>query len=594
MKRRLDATLIAQFDECAEMLRAGADVAACLARFPESAEQLQPLLATATGARTLREMPLRSAETAAYARAAFLAQANLLRRPAARRRQSWWQPLAAPFSGQIYGSPRTRPVALFAILLILFISGIVFSGSVTLAAGTLPGDFFYGVKTATEDVRIFLAPNEELRTALRTEFSQRRIDEARAIVERRRPVDNLILQGTMQSFDDATWLVSGLWVGLDATSQYRGRPEMGATVDGRMRALADGSLLLLTADIEPPAAPVSPPTATTSPTWAPSATPPAPTATWTPAPRPTLTAPPAPLVQPVLTETPSQTPTPTDTPTNTSTPTRTPTRTPTATRTATPTRTPTITPTLEPPRPTPEPYRILDYVTGINGNLWTIGPHVVEVNAGTQINGAPSVGSFVEASVDKWPWAMVARSITALPPTRTFEFADTVFAINPPFWQIGPFRLRVTDSTRIAGNPGVGDRVFVSAVEQPNGDVWATSITRAVPNLVSWEGIVEAISDAAITVDGVAFTLTPNTVFHGTPVIGGLARVRALQYDDGSLIAQEVEVLEPPTPTPTLEPTATPTASPEPTVTPTATPEPSPGPTETETPTSQPTATPTP
>ncbi len=330
MRRRKDDVLIAQFAECADMILSGASVSACLERFPEHAAQLEPMLASMFGVRQHRAAPVRSAGVAVASRASFMnAAAGVQRsRAAAAAAVPWWMKVFTIFQvsgpgSSPFGGPRTRPVALFAILLILFISGIVISGSVTLAANALPGDTLYNVKTTTESVRLFLALDEGTRSQLRKEFGQRRIDEAQAVVERRRPVDNLRLQGTIESFDPKQWQVSGLRVGLDSSSQVEGTPEVGATVVGRMRAPGDGRLILVFAVLQPPLARSQAQELTIDPPAA--APPPAATATptETPSPVPSPTRMRLPVVLPGMT--PFE---PTDAPTRTATvtPSRTPRR----------------------------------------------------------------------------------------------------------------------------------------------------------------------------------------------------------------------------------------------------------------------------
>ena len=226
--RRDDQLTDAQFAECADMIRVRR-LCRCLPRaLPRTGRAARAHAGRCLGvsARSA-QCPFAPARLPAASRAAFMA-AGL---PRSREPQAAApvDPVVAKESSPsskppVYGALRTRPVALFAILLILFISGIVISGSVTLAASALPGDPLYGVKTATEDVRLFLTPNEGIRSELRKEFGQRRIDEAHAVVEGRRPVDNLRLQGTIESFDAHQWVVSGLRVMLDASSQVTGRP----------------------------------------------------------------------------------------------------------------------------------------------------------------------------------------------------------------------------------------------------------------------------------------------------------------------------------------------------------------------------------
>ena len=141
--------------------------------------------------------------------------------------------------------------------------------------------------------------------------------------------------------------------------------------------------------------------------------------------------------------------------------------------------------------------------------------------------------------------------------------------------------------------------MFVKAIEQPSGEIWAISITvKNIPE-VQIDGTIDAYSSSSITVDGVVIAITPDTQFSGTPAVGRTAHVRALQFEDGSLIAQAVAVDEEPTPvptsTPTLEPTLEPTPTPtlEPTLEPTPTPTLEPTLEPTRTPTTEATATPT-
>ena len=100
------------------------------------------------------------------------------------------------------------------------------------------------------------------------------------------------------------------------------------------------------------------------------------------------------------------------------------------------------------------------------------------MNGETQLTGNPGVGSFVQAVVWLFPDSMPLARITAvLNPPKPLEFMDYVKAIDWPWWTIGAAQVKVTGDTQISGNPKVGDRVFVKAVQQPSGEIWATSIT---------------------------------------------------------------------------------------------------------------------
>ncbi len=575
------STLLA---ECADMILSGASLAACLERFPEQAAELEPLLSTVAGVRELRSVPPRPADRAASSRSVFMAEVFRLqkRRAAILPQATWWQRLVA---APRVGVPQARPMGLLAILLIVIISGIVISGSVTLAADALPGDLFYGVKTASENVRLFFTPDGDTRDELRAAYRQRRIDEAEAVVEDRRTVDNLRLQGIIESFDETQWVVSGLRVMLDASSQVEGKPELGASVEGIMQAPGDGRLLLIYAVVEPlpeeeralavPAAPASP-LATPTPTSTPTATP-----------LPTVTNTPRPLSLPGMTPSePTDAPTATVTPTLLPTSTATLTATPTRTVTPTATQTPTATFTLPAPREGPIKSRVQGRLTSMNGSLWTVGGTAIEVTPSTTIAGSPVLNCMLDCVVEQRSDAppLALSCVVTAPPEATpepYEFTDTVQGIDGEWWSIGGQRVKVTDDTNRVDDPGIGDLVNVKALRQANGELWATSITR-IPDPdegveVYIEGTIrEYVAGSSITIDDTIgqhfIAITGETQIIGAPEVGRRAQVQALQKQDGSLVAKIVAVVED-SPTDTPEPTATPTVAPTDTATvePTAT-----------------------
>ena len=185
--------LSALLAECADMILSGASWLpawnASLIKLPSLSRYCPPSLAFANYVPFLRPADRRNA------RSMFMAEVFRLqkRRAAILPQATWWQRLVA---APRVGVPQARPMGLLAILLIVIISGIVISGSVTLAADALPGDLFYGVKTASENVRLFFTPDGDTRDELRAAYRQRRIDVAEAVVEDRRTVDNLRLQGS--------------------------------------------------------------------------------------------------------------------------------------------------------------------------------------------------------------------------------------------------------------------------------------------------------------------------------------------------------------------------------------------------------------
>jgi len=74
---------------------------------------------------------------------------------------------------------RTPAFAMAAVLLALFGGSLL---SVSAAEQALPGDFLYSVKLATEQARLALAKDPEEKLKLKTEFTERRIQEIKQVI----------------------------------------------------------------------------------------------------------------------------------------------------------------------------------------------------------------------------------------------------------------------------------------------------------------------------------------------------------------------------------------------------------------------------
>jgi hypothetical protein len=90
-------------------------------------------------------------------------------------------------------------------------------------------------------------------------------------------------------------------------------------------------------------------------------------------------------------------------------------------------------------------------------------------------------------------------------------------------------------------------------------------------------GPIEAASESGLTIGGVAVDLGPGTRISGTPAVGASARARGQIRDDGTLLAEQIDV-EPALPTtqPAPPPTAAPAAPTAAPAMPTAAPAPPP------------------
>lgn len=176
--------LQACLDEC----RAGADVKACLLKFPEHAEALAPLLEVAD---ELRRCPLPVLSNAARAAACDRAHAALSRRAA-----------VPPPRLTVWTRTRPRRFAVACAAALLLALGGLWSG-VAAAQRSLPGDLLYGVKRGSERLRLDLASSPAHTAALCLEFATRRVDETLGLVAVGRAPDPAVLSDLAQDYEEA-------------------------------------------------------------------------------------------------------------------------------------------------------------------------------------------------------------------------------------------------------------------------------------------------------------------------------------------------------------------------------------------------------
>lgn len=295
--------------ECLDALEQGESVEQVLARYPELASELAPMLETAVALPQLNVQPSLAAQR--RSRDAFLSQAAAQKK-AKTARPSPWLNLRRLLA----------PVAALALVMIIFAAGIG-----PLSADALPGDAFYGTKILLENARSAFTTNPAADAALTEQFNQRRIQEIKALLSQSRTAD-VAFTGEIEAVQPDVWIISGLRTEIDSVTQIVGSgPVTGqmAEVNGRTD---NGRLIATTITLLPTNIPLPTPTPTTTTA-----------ATETP-------------IQPLEDQTATLTPSPT----NTATPTATETATPTPTMTATATETPSPSPTIElEPTETPQP-----------------------------------------------------------------------------------------------------------------------------------------------------------------------------------------------------------------------------------------------
>jgi len=180
-------------NECLEAIARGETEESCLARYPEQAIALQPLLQTAVAAR----MACNVAPDPAYrARARYefrCAVAEVCTKSTQRGfLWSWRWSTAMPL----------------AAALVMMLSGGVLAAS----TNALPGQPLYGVKLAAEEIQIRLTPAGDSKANAHSLLAERRLEEAIVLAERG---DFALVDQTLLRLDEALDEVIGyLWGGL--------------------------------------------------------------------------------------------------------------------------------------------------------------------------------------------------------------------------------------------------------------------------------------------------------------------------------------------------------------------------------------------
>lgn len=567
MKKDLDSIL----EEVLLAIEQGENAEACLARYPEQAEALRPLLQTVQMLRSLREeVP---SPSLARGRELFLREAARLRR---RERVARWKVQWRRFLQGLTLSPVVRRGWAVAVLTVTILACLMGWGVVVASAQSLPGDPLYPMKLAVERVQLTFTFDPEERAQLEEQFQARRVQEARALLQMGRKA-KVHFEGLIEEMNDDIWVVRGLQVTLGEDTRVEGDAQVGAEVAVDAEAQDNGVLLASRIVVIKPAIPRVPPP------------------TFTPTRRPTRTPQPTPTPFPTHTHTPKPTSTPKPAP-------------------------PTVTPT--PVLPTGTPTRLIKihfegFIESLSETQWVIGGQAVLVNQDTLIDESRAkaeVGAWARVeAIRQDDGALLALRIVVLkgkakPVQERVEFTGRIERIAETFWVVRGITVTINASTVIQGSPQVEYLAEVKALRQSDGSLLATLIVvRAPETAVEFEGLIESLSDTQWVVEGITVVVNVHTLIKGTPQVGAWAEVEGVALPDGTVLARAISVISP-TSTPTLQvitptatevepsggslPTATPTAVPTFTLTPTPTP--TSAPILTPTPTSAPTFTPVP
>ncbi len=223
-------------DEALQMMAAGASRDECLARFPEHAEALTPLLAAAEVARAglHADDPIPAPDLSRGRRRLLLA--------------------ARPPHRSLFEFLRFATAMALAVVL-------VFIGVAAASANALPGDALYPIKRGLESAQLALTFDPATCATLQAEHAARRRAEAQAVINLRRETQ-VEFEGVVERVGENEVVVSGLIVRVEGTVGF----QPGDQVSVEANTTADGTIVAET--ITPVTPPRPAPEANATPTAA--------------------------------------------------------------------------------------------------------------------------------------------------------------------------------------------------------------------------------------------------------------------------------------------------------------------------------------
>lgn len=207
-------------------------------------------------------------------------------------------------------------------------------------------------------------------------------------------------------------------------------------------------------------------------------------------------------------------------------------------------------------------------VETIGTDSWTItlgdgSKAVVKISPETRITGNPKVGDKVDVVArrqsDGTLLALVIAGNAAPPPKETERFQGVVKTIGTTSLTIGPkvgsgpdHLFTLNASTKITGDPKVGDEVGVVAQKQADGSWLALAVAKITVtppvSRVEFDGVVKSITPAAMmsatwVVDTTTVLVSRMTEVKGDPKVGDKVHVEGIKSPDGTVMAKEIAKL---------------------------------------------------
>lgn len=161
-------------NDCLERMASGESVAECLARYPERAEELAPILRM--GHATMQVSRANMPSSAGKARGLARMQAAL--EDGRRRRGRRWR------FPRVLWQPISTPIA--AAFAVVFLTVVAAGGTTVVSADSIPGEALYPVKAMRESVEERIARSDEHKARVHAKLARERGREMRELIVRGR------------------------------------------------------------------------------------------------------------------------------------------------------------------------------------------------------------------------------------------------------------------------------------------------------------------------------------------------------------------------------------------------------------------------
>ncbi len=161
-------------NDCLERIAAGESVADCLARYPEQADELAPILQMGQATMDVS----RAAKPSAAGRARGMARMQAALEEGRHRRRRRWQ------IPRVFWRPISTPIA--AAFAVVFLTVVAAGGTTVASADSIPGEPLYPVKSIRESVEERIARSNEHKAQVHAKLARERGREMRELIVRGR------------------------------------------------------------------------------------------------------------------------------------------------------------------------------------------------------------------------------------------------------------------------------------------------------------------------------------------------------------------------------------------------------------------------